>query len=97
MDKIKDGEWEIKKEGDMNVPVRIIATEKLVKNMNRDRTFSQIRNVAALPGIVKHALVMPDGHEGYGFPIGGVAAFDMDKGIISPGGVGYTVFRNINF
>ncbi len=97
MEKVNEAEWEIKKEDNMNVPIKIIGTEKLIEKMKSDRTLWQIKNVSTLPGIVKHALVMPDGHEGYGFPIGGVAAFDMDKGIISPGGVGYTVFRNITF
>ena len=91
IEKITDTVWEIKKHGDMNVPVHIIANEKLKNGMLRDRTFTQISNVATLPNIVKHALVMPDGHEGYGFPIGGVAAFDADNGIISPGGVGYDI------
>lgn len=89
--KVDDVIWEIEKHGDMRVPARIIANERLKEGMHRDRTFEQIQNVASLPGIVKHALVMPDGHEGYGFPIGGVAAFDIHEGIISPGGVGYDI------
>ncbi|MCD6279860.1 RtcB family protein, partial [Candidatus Micrarchaeota archaeon] len=92
LNKISDAIWEMEKTGNMNVPVNIIATENLKEQMRRDRTLWQIKNVASLPGIVKHALIMPDGHEGYGFPIGGVAAFDHDnvlgngEGIISPGG-----------
>jgi len=78
-------------EGKMRVPARIFATPKLFETMGKDRSFSQLRNVASLPGIVKNALLMPDGHEGYGFPIGGVAAFDMETGVISPGGVGYDI------
>lgn len=84
--------WEIpvfKKE--MNSPVRIFATELLFSQMQRDRTLSQAVNVACMPGIVGPSIVMPDGHEGYGFPIGGVAAFDLEKGVISPGGVGYDI------
>ena len=88
---ISEAVWEMDRTGDMRVPVRIIAVKPLLEQMRRDRTFWQIRNVASMPGIVKHALVMPDGHEGYGFPIGGVAAFDADEGIISPGGVGYDI------
>jgi len=65
--KVTDGIWEIPKKKGMRVPARIIATEQLKEQMGRDRTFWQIKNVAALPGIVKHALVMPDGHEGYFF------------------------------
>ncbi|MCX6695818.1 MAG: RtcB family protein [Candidatus Altiarchaeota archaeon] len=74
----------------MRVPARIIATEKLFSGME-EGVFRQIGNVAKLPGIVNAALVMPDGHYGYGFPIGGVAAFNMEEGVISPGGVGYDI------
>lgn len=72
------------------VPVWIYANQALAGSMGRDRTYWQAQNVSQLPGIIKASEVMPDGHEGYGFPIGGVAAFGMDDGIISPGGVGYT-------
>ncbi len=91
MEKIGDALWKIPKEGSMRVPALVFGTEKIIKKMKKDRTLEQIKNVASLPHIVKHALVMPDGHEGYGFPIGGVAAFDYEKGIISPGGVGYDI------
>ena len=83
--------WEIPKTGKMQVPARIYATQPLITKMKEDRTLQQASNVAQLPGIIKHALVMPDAHEGYGFPIGGVAAFDDQEGIISPGGIGYDV------
>ncbi|MEM2948746.1 MAG: RtcB family protein [Candidatus Anstonellales archaeon] len=82
--------WEFKEEG-MRVPGIIFATEKMLEQMKKDRTIWQLKNVAGLPGIVKHALLMPDGHEGYGFPIGGVAAFPAEDGIVSPGGVGYDI------
>ncbi len=59
--------------------------------MKKDQTLQQAKNVACLPGIQRAAYVMPDAHQGYGFPIGGVAAFDREKGIISPGGVGYDI------
>lgn len=76
----------------MKVPARIYANETLLKKMETDRTLDQAANVACLPGIVKYSFVMPDGHQGYGFPIGGVAAFDPDEGgVISPGGVGYDI------
>jgi tRNA-splicing ligase RtcB len=88
--KINEVKWKIEKTGEMRVPVIIYATEKLKEQMKRDRTFWQAQNVAKLPGIVGASFVMPDGHEGYGFPIGGVAAFD-ETGVISPGGVGYTL------
>ena len=88
---VADAIWEMEMEGAMRVPARIFATPKLFATMGKDRTFGQLKNVASLPGIVKNALLMPDGHEGYGFPIGGVAAFDMESGVISPGGVGYDI------
>ncbi|MFH1095876.1 MAG: RtcB family protein [Candidatus Micrarchaeota archaeon] len=84
--------WEIQKTGLMRVPARIYASEKIVMSMVSDRTMGQLANVAALPGIVSQAALMPDGHEGYGFPIGGVAAFDPENGgVVSPGGVGYDI------
>ena len=89
--KISDYVWEIPKQGKMNVVARVFASEKLLEKIKQDRTLIQLQNVACLPGIIKHALVMPDAHEGYGFPIGGVAAFDLETGIISPGGVGYDI------
>lgn len=88
--KISDFEWEIPKEGDMKVPGRIFASEELVSDFD-DRVLEQVRNVAKLPGILGASLAMPDMHQGYGFPIGGVAAFDLDEGVISPGGVGYDI------
>ena len=90
--KISDTAWEIPqsfKQG-MRVPARIIGTEKLVKEMDPG-VYDQVTNVATLPGIQKYALCMPDGHWGYGFPIGGVAAFDAEEGVISPGGVGFDI------
>jgi len=93
MDLVKIGEniWQIPKRGDMNVPALIYASEKLLADVRRDITLDQARNVACLPGIQRMSYVMPDAHQGYGFPIGGVAAFDLDGGIISPGGVGYDI------
>ena len=91
MKKINEFLWEVEKEGDMNVPIRIYANEKLIKNIGRDRTLMQATNAAKLPSIVKHMLVMPDAHEGYSFPIGGVAAFDAETGIISPGAIGFDI------
>jgi tRNA-splicing ligase RtcB (3'-phosphate/5'-hydroxy nucleic acid ligase) len=92
VNRITDQIWEIptsEKEG-MRVPARIYATETILTDMDSG-VFEQVTNVACLPGIRRYALCMPDGHWGYGFPIGGVAAFDPDEGIISPGGVGYDV------
>ncbi|MFA6023433.1 MAG: RtcB family protein [Candidatus Pacearchaeota archaeon] len=89
--KISENIYEIEKSGKMNVPVVIYASERLFKEMKKDKCFEQMKNVAMLPGILKHSIVLPDAHLGYGFSIGGVAAFDIDKGIISPGGVGYDI------
>ena len=92
INKISDWVWEIpksEKEG-MRVPARIYASDVLFENMDKG-VFEQITNVACLPGIQKYALCMPDGHWGYGFPIGGVAAFDTENGIISPGGIGFDI------
>ena len=75
----------------MKVPVTIYADEKLLTKMMTDRTIQQAVNVSTLPGIQEHSIVLPDGHEGYGFPVGGVAAMDAEEGMISPGGVGYDI------
>jgi len=75
----------------MRVSARIYADEKLLQKVSEDKSLEQLINVATLPGIVNFAMAMPDIHEGYGFPIGGVAGFDLKKGIISPGGVGYDI------
>ena len=75
----------------MNVPVTIYANDSLISKMVTDRTLDQAANVATLPGIRRHVVVLPDGHEGYGFPVGGVAATDLEEGVISPGGVGYDI------
>ncbi len=91
--KINAFTWEIpldRREG-MLVPGRIYANEALLKKMRSDRTLEQCRNVACLPGIQRYSVTLPDGHEGYGFPIGGVAAFSLDDGVISPGGIGYDI------
>ena len=92
IEKKSDFLWEInREENGLNVPVNIYANEAIMANMQRDRTLKQAMNAAKLPGIVKHMLVMPDGHEGYGFPVGGVAAFDAENGIVSPGAIGFDI------
>ncbi|VEN73689.1 tRNA-splicing ligase RtcB [Candidatus Desulfarcum epimagneticum] len=83
--------WKIPRSGAMRVPGIIYADESLLKDIQKDEALKQVANVASLPGVVKSSLAMPDIHWGYGFPIGGVAAFDCDDGIISPGGVGYDI------
>jgi len=85
--------WEIPQDSKsgMRVPGRIYADDALVQKMRTDATLQQCANVATLPGLYKWAITMPDGHEGYGFPIGGVAASDYDEGVVSPGGIGYDI------
>ncbi|MBD1906893.1 RtcB family protein [Funiculus sociatus GB2-A5] len=93
LEKISDTVWEIPvsyKEG-MRVPARIYGTEKIISELD-EAVYDQVTNVATLPGITKYAMCMPDGHFGYGFPIGGVAAMDVEKGgVISPGGIGFDI------
>ena len=89
--KIDEWRFLIPKTGAMRVPGLIFSSSELMPNIKDDQSLLQVVNVATLPGIVKHALAMPDIHWGYGFPIGGVAAFNMEDGIISPGGVGYDI------
>ena len=91
--KTADFEFEIPigTEQGMLVPGLIFTDESLLPSIEKDRSFQQVINVAKLPGIVGRSLAMPDIHSGYGFPIGGVAAFDSDEGLISPGGVGYDI------
>ncbi len=91
--KITDYIWEIPKSfrQDMRVPARIFISDKMIEELFKDRTLWQLVNISTLPGIQKWALVMPDAHEGYGFPIGGVAAISTEDGVISPGGIGYDI------
>jgi tRNA-splicing ligase RtcB len=90
---VAENVYEITQDGEMYVPVRVYGSEALVEEMRTvdDRTLWQGRNVATLPGIQKFAVVLPDGHQGYGFPIGGVAAVDTETGVISPGGIGFDI------
>jgi len=89
--KIHDYLWEIPRHGEMRVPGRIYASERMIQDLRDDPALEQVANVACLPGIVNYSLAMPDIHWGYGFPIGGVAAIDAEEGVISPGGVGYDI------
>jgi tRNA-splicing ligase RtcB len=79
------------KSAGMHVPVRILADEQLLSSIGRDRSLAQLANVTTLPGITRYALGMPDMHEGYGFPVGGVAATLPPDGAISPGGIGFDI------
>jgi tRNA-splicing ligase RtcB len=83
--------WELDRDDEMRVPARVLANEALLDHIGDDKTLDQLRNVACMPGVVAPALCMPDGHQGYGFPVGGVAAFDAEDGCISPGGVGFDI------
>src|SRR5918992_5643622 len=85
--------WEIPAEArsDMRVPARVFADDELLAAIAEDRSLEQLQNVATLPGIVEAALAMPDIHQGYGFPVGGVAATELPDGVVSPGGVGYDI------
>src|SRR3989344_4826818 len=90
--KIAENIWQIEKTGKMHVPGKVFASDLLMKSIQKDgKTLEQVKNVAQLQGIVGDSIAMPDAHQGYGFPIGGVAAFDLEKGVISPGGVGYDI------
>ncbi len=83
--------WRIPRRGGMRVPGLVYASAEMIDDIRADKSPEQVMNVAHLPGIVGHSLAMPDVHWGYGFPIGGVAAFDENEGVLSPGGVGYDI------
>jgi tRNA-splicing ligase RtcB (3'-phosphate/5'-hydroxy nucleic acid ligase) len=88
--RVDDTTWRIERQGAMRVPAIIYADEKLIRDMD-DKVYEQAANVTMLPGIVQAAYAMPDAHWGYGFPIGGVAAFDPEEGVLSAGGVGFDI------
>lgn len=88
---IDDFRFKIEKHGTMKVEGIIYIDEGLLKVLGTDESMRQVENVATLPGIVHASMAMPDIHWGYGFPIGGVAAFDLKEGVVSPGGVGYDI------
>src|SRR5581483_11985513 len=89
---VSEAVWEVDRsyKPGMRVPARLYGTAKLIREMDQT-VLDQVTNVAALPGILDYAFCMPDGHSGYGFPIGGVAAMDLDEGVISPGGIGFDI------
>lgn len=91
--KINDYEWEISTDfrSDMRVPVRVFASQALLQESLKDKSIEQAVNASTLPGLVEALMVMPDMHQGYGFPIGGVGATDPETGVISPGGIGYDI------
>src|SRR5436190_20825577 len=85
--------WEIPASArpDMRVPARVFADEELLAAIRTDQSLEQLQNVATLPGVVGAAIAMPDIHQGYGFPVGGLAATELPDGVVSPGGVGYDI------
>ena len=89
--RIDDCRWRIPKEGKMRSEGLVFASETMIRLLQQEQALEQVRNVATLPGIVGPSIAMPDIHWGYGFPIGGVAAFDAEEGVVSPGGVGYDI------
>jgi tRNA-splicing ligase RtcB (3'-phosphate/5'-hydroxy nucleic acid ligase) len=91
LERVDDFRYRIPRRGGMRVPGLIYASAALIGDIRHDRSTEQVVNVAHLPGILGHSIAMPDIHWGYGFPIGGVAAFDCDEGVLSPGGVGYDI------
>ncbi|QZA87685.1 RtcB family protein [Salinarchaeum sp. IM2453] len=91
IEKVREHVWEIPREGDMRVKARVYASEPLLEEIAQDKTLQQLKNTTHLPGIVEPAICMPDGHQGYGFPVGGVGAIDAENGCISPGAVGYDI------
>jgi tRNA-splicing ligase RtcB len=91
LERVREFVWEIPQQGDMRVPARVLASEALLEEIGGDKTLQQLKNATHLPGMTGHAICMPDGHQGYGFPVGGVGATDAETGCISPGAVGYDV------
>jgi tRNA-splicing ligase RtcB len=89
--RLREYVWEIPRQGDMRVPARVLASRSLLEQIADDKTLEQLRNTTHLPGVTDYALCMPDGHQGYGFPVGGVAGIDAENGCISPGAVGYDI------
>ncbi|PSP55543.1 RNA-splicing ligase RtcB [Halobacteriales archaeon QS_1_67_19] len=89
--KVREYVWEIPQTGEMRAPARVLASETLLDQIAQDKTLEQLKNSTHLPGVRKYSLCMPDGHQGYGFPVGGVAGIDAEDGCISPGTVGYDI------
>jgi tRNA-splicing ligase RtcB len=89
--RINDYSWRLPQEDGMRVDGLVFASDELMQTIRQDHSLQQVKNVAYLPGIIAHSIAMPDIHEGYGFPIGGVAATRADTGVVSPGGVGYDI------
>ena len=91
IERVDEYRWRIPRHGKMRVDGLVFASASMMREIRDDQSLQQVVNVAHLPGIVGASLAMPDIHWGYGFPIGGVAAMDPRRGVISPGGVGYDI------
>ncbi|MDT8419457.1 MAG: RtcB family protein [Desulfuromonadales bacterium] len=91
LEQIDECRWRIPREGAMRTEGLVFASRAMIQALQKEQALDQVRNVATLPGIVGPSIAMPDIHWGYGFPIGGVAAFDLEDGVVSPGGVGYDI------
>ena len=91
IERVDEYRWRISRHGKMQVDGLVFASESMMRELRDDPSLQQVVNVAHLPGIVGASLAMPDIHWGYGFPIGGVAAMDPRRGVVSPGGVGYDI------
>ncbi len=91
LQRVADYIWEIPAKGGMRVPARVFASETLLAGIRQDATLRQLRNTTYLPGIYPYACALPDAHQGYGFPVGGVAAIDAEDGVISPGSIGFDI------
>ncbi len=91
LDRISDFEWELPQTGSMHVPVRVFASDEILSHIRDDKTLQQAQDITHFPGIHKYACVLPDAHQGYGMPVGGVVALDTETGGISPGAIGYDI------
>ena len=91
IEQIDDYRWRVAPHGNMRVPGIVYTSARMLGQLRKEEALTQVANVATLPGIIKASMAMPDIHWGYGFPIGGVAAFDWKDGVVSPGGVGYDI------
>ncbi len=91
LERLREHVWRLPKDGGMRVDGRVYASRRLLEEIAQDKTLAQLQHAAHLPGIVAPAIVMPDGHQGYGFPVGGVGATDATDGVLSPGAVGYDI------
>jgi tRNA-splicing ligase RtcB len=91
LERVREYVWELPQEGGMRVPGRVLASEALLEEIADDKSLQQLENTTHLPGIQKYALALPDAHQGYGFPVGGVAGIDAEDGCLSPGAIGYDI------